>query len=172
VQSKDGHWYLIRIMPYRTLENVIEGVVITFVDIHDLQQQILAVEEPFKSRGGAPSIFQFAAGVVQTAREPLLVLDAEMRVVAASRSFYDVFQAAAADTEGRFVHELKGGAWNIPRLRELLEEIVPRNGHFEGFQVEHEFPDLGRKKMVLSARRIFYEVSMVLLAIEDMTGRV
>jgi hypothetical protein len=144
-------------------------VVITFVDIHDLQQQILAVEEPFKSRGGAPSIFQFAAGVVQTARESLLVLDAELRVVAASRSFYDKFQTSPSATEGTHIYELNAGAWNIPRLRELLEDIVPRNTHFEDFVIEHEFAGLGRKKLLLSARRIFYEVSMVLLAIEEVT---
>jgi two-component system CheB/CheR fusion protein len=172
VQSKDGHWYAMRIMPYRTVENVIEGVVITFVDIHDSQQQILAVEQAHKMGGVAVALYQFAAGVAQTAREPLLVLDAELRIVAASRSFYATFQIAAPDTEGFLIYELNAGAWNIPRLRELLEDIVPRNAHFEDFEVEHEFPGLGRKKLLLSARRISYEVSMVLLALEDVTEHV
>jgi two-component system, chemotaxis family, CheB/CheR fusion protein len=165
-QSKDGRWYLIRIMPYRTIENAIDGVVITFVDIHDLQQQILAVDEPRKPRSTAEAIYQFAAGVVHTAREPFLALDAELHVVAASRSFYETFQLDASNTEGRFIYDLHAGAWNIPRLRELLEEILPRNNHFEDFEVEHEFERIGRKRMLLSGRRIFYEVSMVLLAIE------
>jgi two-component system CheB/CheR fusion protein len=174
VQSKEGHWYLMRIMAYRTAESVIEGVVITFVNVHDLQAQIMAAEEARRTRVAAEAIYHFADGVVQTAREPLLVLDAELRVVAASGAFYETFQTDAPSSEGHFVYELNAGAWNIPQLRELLEEIVPRNHHFEDFKLQQDIAGLGQKTMLFNARRIFYEeaaISMVLLAIEDVTAR-
>ncbi|PYK97966.1 MAG: hypothetical protein DME19_14335 [Verrucomicrobia bacterium] len=173
VQSKDERWYLMRIMPYRTVENVIEGAVITFVDIQLLQEQIRSAEQFRKLSAAAAPLFQFIEGAMETTREPLLVLDATLRVIMASRRFYQTFQADSAGTEGRFIYELNAGAWNIPRLRELLEEIIPRNSHFENFELEHDFPGVGRKRMLLNARRIVYEkdaVSMVLLAIEDVTG--
>ena len=128
------------------------------------------MEQSHNAGGVAEALYQFSLGVAKTAREPLLVLDAELRVVAASHSFYDKFHTDASGTEGRPVYSLNGGAWNIPRLRELLEEIVPRDTHFENFEIDHEFAGLGRKKLLLSARRIFQAVSMVLLAIEDVTS--
>src|SRR5207253_5339406 len=105
--------------PDRTVENVIEGVVITFVDIHDLQQHVLAVEGSHKAGAVAEALYQFSAGVAQTAREPLLVLHAELRVVAASRSIYDKFQTDPPGTERKHIYQLNGEAWNIPRLRQL-----------------------------------------------------
>ncbi|MBI4660506.1 MAG: PAS domain-containing protein [Verrucomicrobia bacterium] len=172
VQSKDGHWYLMRIMPYRTLDNVIDGVVITFVDIHHFFEQRLAADESQKLHLAAEASQRFAAGVVQTAREPMLVLDAELRVLAASKSFFETFRLAPDQTVRRLLHELGGGAWNLPRLRQMLEEIVPRDTCFGDFEVEHDFPGLGQKSLLLSARKITYEdfgYSLILLALEDVT---
>ncbi|HKS35629.1 MAG TPA: chemotaxis protein CheB, partial [Verrucomicrobiae bacterium] len=159
VQSRDGRWFLMRIMPYRTIENVIDGVVITFVDIDDFQQQILTVEHAHRTRAVAEALYQFATGVAQTAREPLLVLDAELRVIAASGSFYETFRIDDSAVEGFLIYELNAGAWSIPRLRELLENIIPKNSHFEDFEVEYDFSGLGRKRLLLSARRISYDIS-------------
>jgi len=112
--------------------------------------------------------------IVDTVREPLLVLDGEFRVVAASRSFYRTFNVTPQETEGRSLYELGDGQWNIPALRKLLEEIIPRYTTIEGFEVEHEFPTIGRRTMLLNARKVFYEgnnSTNLLLAIEDVTDR-
>ena len=95
----------------------------------------------------------YAESIVTTVREPLLVLDGDLRVVSANRSFYATFKVGPAETEGRFVYDLGDGQWDIPRLRTLLEEIIPKNGWFDDFEVEHEFEHIGRKSMLLNARR-------------------
>ena len=98
-----------------------------------------------------------AQGIVDTVREPVLVLDKELRVIAASRSFYSAFKVTPEDTQGRLLYALGDGQWDIPKLRVLLEKIIPEHGVMEGYQVEHEFPDLGHRTMCLNARQVFYE---------------
>lgn len=113
-----------------------------------------------------------AQGIVDTVREPLLVLDKELRVVAASRSFYSTFKVSPENTQGRHLYALGDGQWDIPKLRELLEGIIPRHGVMEGYEVEHDFPDLGHRRICLNARQMFYEHgagASVLLGIEDVT---
>src|SRR3984893_2875259 len=115
-----------------------------------------------------------ARAIVDTVREPLLVLDKDLRVLAASRSFYLAFKVAKASTQGRLLYALGDGQWDIPRLRLLLEKIVPERGEMEDYEVEHEFPDIGRRTMLLNARKVFYEGNprtAVLLGIEDVTER-
>ena len=112
--------------------------------------------------------------IVDTVREPLLVLDETFRVVTASRSFYAAFDVSGQDTEGRLLFELGDGQWNIPNLRTLLEDIIPRHSTIEEYEVEHEFPSIGRRTMLLNARKIFYEgngATSLLIAIEDNTER-
>jgi PAS domain S-box-containing protein len=112
--------------------------------------------------------------IVDTVREPLIVLDEDLRVVVASRSFYGAFGTAREDTDGRLLYELGNGQWNIPSLRRLLEEIIPQHTTIEEFEVEHDFPTLGRRTMLLNARKVFYEgnnSTSLLLAIEDVTER-
>jgi PAS domain S-box-containing protein len=118
---------------------------------------------------------EYAENIVATVREPLVVLDADLRVVSTNHSFYRVFAVKPEETEGQFVYDLGNRQWNIPRLRELLEEIIPKNNTFEGFQMEHDFPTIGRRIMLLNARRIPMEADetrLILLAIEDVTERV
>ena len=113
-----------------------------------------------------------AQGIVDTVREPVLVLDKQLRVIAASRSFYSAFKVSAEDTEGRLLYALGDGQWDIPKLRVLLEKIIPEKGVMEGYEVEHEFPDLGRRTMCLNARQVFYEGganTTILLGMEDVT---
>ena len=115
-----------------------------------------------------------AEAIVDAIREPLLVLDPDLRVIAASRSFYRTFAVTPRKTEGRLVFELGDGQWNIPRLRALLEDIIPKRRTVEAYEVEHEFPSIGRRVMLLNARRVFDEdgsASAILLAIEDVTRR-
>ncbi len=115
-----------------------------------------------------------AQGIVDTVREPVLVLDKDLRVITASRSFYSGFRVSAEDTEGRLLYALGDGQWDIPRLRVLLEKIIPEKGVMEGYEVEHEFPNLGRRTMCLNARQVFYEGganTTILLGMEDITDR-
>ena len=102
------------------------------------------------------------------------MLDPDLRVIAASRSFYRTFAVTPRKTEGRLVFELGDGQWNIPTLRTILEELIPKRRTVEAYEVEHEFPSIGRRVMLLNARRVFDEdgsVSAILLAIEDVTRR-
>lgn len=115
--------------------------------------------------------------VVDVVREPILVLDRDLCVMAANESFYKVFQVEQKDTEGKVVYELGNGQWNIPDLRKLLEDILPKNTFFKGFEVIHNFPFIGRKVMILNARQIHFKEDtttksfppIVLLAMEDIT---
>ncbi len=114
--------------------------------------------------------------VVDVMREPFLILDKDLRIMAANESFYQTFQVEEKDTEKKIVYELGNGQWDIPALRRLLEDILPKNTFFKGFEVIHEFPLIGRKVMILNARRIYKENTtsevfppIILLAIEDVT---
>jgi two-component sensor histidine kinase len=111
--------------------------------------------------------------IVDTVREPLVVLDHDLRVVAASRSFYQTFKVSRADTQGKLLYTLGDGQWDIPKLRLLLERIVPERGVMEDYEVEHDFPGIGQRTMLLNARKVFYEGdshTTILLGIEDVTG--
>ncbi len=115
-----------------------------------------------------------AQAMVDTVRDALLVLDDELRVVSASRSFYSTFQTSAEITVGRKIYDLGTGEWNNAPLRDLLERIVPEHGTMDHFEVEQNFPKIGLRSMLLNARKVFYEGgsnSTLLLAIEDITDR-
>ena len=115
-----------------------------------------------------------AEAIVDAIREPLLVLGPDLRVIAASRSFYRTFAVTPRKTEGRLVFDLGDGQWNIPKLRALLEDIIPKRRTVESYEVDHEFPSIGRRVMLVNARRVFDEdgsASAILLAIEDVTRR-
>jgi len=117
---------------------------------------------------------EYSDAIIAKVREPLVVLDKELRIVTANRSFYRTFQVNPEETEKRLIYDLGNRQWDIPRLRELLENILPMNNAFEDFEVEHEFNSIGRKTMLLNARKIYREtnhVEMVLLAFEDITER-
>jgi PAS domain S-box-containing protein len=140
------------------------AAVLVFCDVSERHRAVRAVGEALA----------FAEGIVQTVREPLVVLDADLRVTTANRSFYSTFRVTREETEGRFLFDLGNGQWDIPRLRGILEEILPRDTHFDDFEVDHEFQGIGRRSMVLNARRfvpVGNRVGLVLLAIEDATDR-
>ena len=116
----------------------------------------------------------FAESIVETLHEPLLVLDAELRVVAANQAFYRLFRVAPEETVGVPVYLLGNGQWDIPELRELLEHILPENHSFKDYEVTHEFPSLGRRTMLLNARALSRgekKMNRILLAVEDVTER-
>lgn len=117
---------------------------------------------------------ELAQSIVDTVREPVLVLDKRLRVIAASRSFYSNFKVRPEDTQGRLLYTLGDGQWDIPKLRVLLEQIIPEHGVMDGYEVEHEFPDLGPRTMYLNARQVVYKAgaeNSILLGIEDVTVR-
>lgn len=114
--------------------------------------------------------------VVDTVRQPFLILDKDLCVMAANEAFYRTFQVTEKDTEKRLVYDLGNRQWDIPQLQKLLEDILPRNTFFKGFEVAHDFPVIGKKVMILNARRIYPEGEnkfdfppIILLAMEDVT---
>jgi PAS domain S-box-containing protein len=112
--------------------------------------------------------------IIDTVRDPLLVLDEDQRITAASRSFYQTFKLAGQDLRGQVLFDIDGGQWNIPELRELLQTIAKDQETIEGYEVDREFPVIGRRIMLLNVRKVFYEKgthSSVLLAFEDVTDR-
>ena len=109
--------------------------------------------------------------ILDTIREPLLVLDSDLKVLAANRSFYKSFKVTQEETVGNLIYDLGNRQWDIPKLRMLLEDIIPNANKFDDYEVEHVFPSLGRKIMLLNARRIIHGAQMILLAIEDITER-
>ncbi|GAX42480.1 signal transduction histidine hinase [Tolypothrix sp. NIES-4075] len=164
VQDHNGHWYDLRIRPYRTIDNKIDGAVVILVDIDALKR---SAEQLQQSRN-------YAEAIVETMREALLVLDSSFRVLSANRAFYETFQVSPEQVEQRLIFDLGNQQWDIPQLRSLLEAIAAGNSQLEDFQnleVEHEFEKIGRKVMLLNARKMSQanHQDMILLAIDDIT---
>ncbi len=164
VQDGEGRWYSLRIRPYKTTDNRIHGAVLAFVDIDDLE----------RSRQRLQESENLAQAIVETVREGLLVLDRELRVKKANRTFYEMFQVPAGETEGRPLHELGRGQWNIPHVLEKLRGVTVANTGFEDLEVTAEFPGLGRKTMVISARGVERGgdlTNTMLVAVRDISRR-
>ena len=115
----------------------------------------------------------YAQNIVDTVREPLLILDATLRVRSANRAFYQTFHVSPGETEGRLIYELGNGQWDIPDLRTLLEDIVPKSSVFDDFELEHTFPVIGRRVMLLNARKLQagHHGELLVLAMEDVTAQ-
>ncbi len=162
-QDQRGHWYSVRIRPYRTVDNKINGVVLTLVEIDDIKNNLLQ----------AQTARDYAEAVIATVRGPLLVLDRDLKVVSASRAFYQMFQTTAAETLGHRLYDLDGGNWSIPRLSEQLDTVLQKHSRFDEFEVESQFRD-GHKRLLLNAACIERKMdgnSLILLAMEDITAR-
>lgn len=117
---------------------------------------------------------EYAENIVETVRKPLVVLNESLKVLTANQSFYDTFNASPEDTIGRFIYDLGNRQWDNPKLRVLFEDILPRETVFNGYEVDHDFPDIGRRTILLNAREIFREKigsHLILVAMEDITGR-
>jgi PAS domain S-box-containing protein len=150
--------------PIRNDKGEIVGVVLVFRDITERRRQEHTTNDAL----------HYAENIIATVREPLVVLDRSLRVRTANASFYRSFQVSKTETEGRFVYDLGNGQWNIPELRAGLENVLPINHSFQDYAVEHNFPSIGRKKMLLNARCLVAEngrPGLILLAIEDITAR-
>jgi signal transduction histidine kinase/CheY-like chemotaxis protein len=137
---------------------------------------VLAMEdvtERRRSEAELEAIETYAQSIVDTVREPLLILDSTLRVRSANRAFYDTFNVSLEETETRLIYELGNGQWDIPALRTLLEDIIPASSVFSDFELEHDFPDIGQRVMLLNARKLQagHHGELLVLAMEDVTER-
>jgi PAS domain S-box-containing protein len=116
----------------------------------------------------------YAEAIVATVREPLVVLDGKLRVITANRSFYKIFRVTKKETEKKLIYRLENGQWDNPKLRHLLEKILPQKTFFQDFEIEHDFPEIGKRYLLLNARKVVQKNSnepMILLAMEDVTEK-
>ena len=157
-ESDNGPWFQMRVRPYKTWDNKIDGAVISFQDIDAMKRSLEQAR-------------QYADALIENAREPIIMLDSSQQVIGANPAFYKEFGVSQEETEARPIYELGNGQWNIPKLRELLEKILPNNGKVEDFEVSHDFPQLGKRTMMLNARRVEPQAGrqFILLYIEDVT---
>jgi signal transduction histidine kinase/DNA-binding response OmpR family regulator len=137
---------------------------------------VLAMEDVTERRraeADLQAIETYAQDIVDTVRKPLLILDPDLRVHSANRAFYQTFEVSADETETRLIYELGNGQWDIPALRTLLEDIIPASSVFNDFELEHDFPDIGRRVMLLNARRLQagHHGELLVLGLEDVTER-
>jgi two-component system, chemotaxis family, CheB/CheR fusion protein len=174
VQTREGQIFSQRILPYRTGENEIGGVVITFVEITQqklLEQQLMGQKLLENSRRVAQI---YADNIINTVREPFVILDSRLKVSSANRSFYQFFQVTPEETKGQLIYELGNRQWDILQLQEFLEQIIPLDNAIEEFEIKHDFPIIGPKKLFLNARKIKQEEGiqeLILLAMENNTGK-
>ena len=149
---------------YKDTQGDVLGVFAAARDITDRKRREAILQE----------IQSFAEAIVETVREPLLVLDQDLHVMMANESFLRTFRASKVDTEGHLLYELGNGQWDIAELRRLLEDIIPQHTEFRDFEVTHDFPAIGRRTMVLNARKLYQpgaNSELFLLAMEDTTAR-
>jgi len=157
IRDSHGRWYSLRVLPSAGPDGKTDGAVLVLIDIDAAKRGL-----------------DFAEAIVETVREPLVILNQNLQVVKANKTFYETFQSAHHETEGRLIYDLGNGQWNIPQLRELLENVLPAHSTFRDFEVTHEFDRVGRKVMCLNASEIFNpndQARSILLAIEDTTER-
>lgn len=149
VQDRWGHWYSMQIRPYRTTDNKIDGVIITFADIDAVKQSLRVAQEAR----------EYAEAIVETARQPMLVLDGDLRLKTANKAFYQTFRLTPEEMTGQSIFQIKNGQWAVPQLRALLTDILEHDKAFEDFTVSCDLPDIGRQKMLINARRIVNPLS-------------
>jgi len=152
VEDNQGKWYSVQMKPYRTKDDRIDGAILLFTDVTQLKTSLI-----------------YAEAVESIYSHPLLILGGDLIVKRANKKFYEVFKATPRDTENRFIYDLGNEQWNIPDLRDLLEKVLPQNSEITNYKVTHNFPNIGKKTMSLSGRRLFYHntaTETVILAIE------
>ena len=164
VRTKAGGWRLVRILPYRTMENMIDGLVVTFIDINKLK---MASEE-------ARTAKLFAESVTATLREPILVMDLDRRIISVNESFQRFFRLRRRELERRKLEEIAGGGWANTKLKALLERVQSKNTLVKDFSFTHVFPRIGRRVLLVNARRLQRggeSKGLILLAMEDITDK-
>ena len=164
--------------PIRNHDGQVVGAVLVFRDVTERVEIDKGLEKARKEleiiKQTALDVSEFAESVINTVREPLISLNQDLRVVTVSRSFYEVFKVNPEETVGQLIYDLGNKQWDIPKLRELLETILPQETTFDNYEVEHDFATIGRRIMLLNARqiqRVWGKERIILLAIEDITER-
>lgn len=164
--------------PISNRDGQVIGAVLVFRDITERSKIEAGLEKTRKDleviKKTADEVSEFAESIINTVREPLIALNQDLRVVAVSRSFCNFFKVKAADTVGQLIYNLGNKQWDIPKLRELLETILPQKTTFDNYEVEHDFATIGKRIMLLNARqieRVAGKEKIILLAIEDITER-
>ncbi|NTW89126.1 MAG: PAS domain S-box protein, partial [Desulfobulbaceae bacterium] len=143
-------------------------------ELAQLRQRVVELKQSENKLEQTELAKNYAENIIDTVREPLLVLDAGLKIISANRGFYNAFRVTPDETIGRLIYDLGNKQWDIPALRSLLEDILPKNAKFDNYMIEHTFPTIGDKTMLLNARRILQDentTQMILLAIEDITER-
>ncbi len=162
VQTDGGYWYNLHIRPYRTVDNRIDGAVVVLIDINALKQGAAHLK----------SARNYAETIVETVQVPLLVLNSELEVKKANQAFYTTFQMSSRDTIDSSIFDLGNGEWNFQSLQVLLADFLAKDTEIQGFEVNHNFEQIGQKTMLLNACKILHEDSIqLLLSIEDITER-
>ena len=162
VRDRQGRWYSLRIRPYMTLDNKVDGAVLILVDIDALKRTELAAADAREQ----------AQAIIRTTPDPLVVLDAELRVAEANDAYYRAFKTTPAEVEGHPFFELDGGAWNVPALRQRLEDVLPHGSFFSDLEVMPTFRKLGARTLLLNARTLkdaSNRPRQVLLGMRDIT---
>jgi two-component system CheB/CheR fusion protein len=159
-ENGSGAWYRLRARPYKTWDSKIDGAVIVFEDIDAAKRNL-------------DQMRYFADSLIENAHEAILVLDGTLHVISANLAFCRNFDVSKEETQNRAVYDLGNGQWNIPKLRQLLETVLPENGRVENFEVRHEFPKLGKRLMKINAQRIEPQAGrpLILVYIEDVTKK-
>ncbi len=155
------------------LQSVNEELETSKEEIESANEELITTNQELQARNDLLNeSYDYSESIIATLHEPMIILDKEMRVKSANRAFYKNFKVKEDVTEGSLLYDLGNKQWNIPLLRKLLEDIIPRNTHFSNFEVTHSFPGLGKKIMLLNARRILqkrHDMQLILLAIHDVT---
>lgn len=155
------------------LQSVNEELETSKEEIESTNEELITTNQELQTRNDLLNeSYNYSEAIIATIHEPMVILDKNLRVRSANRSFYKNFRVKEKETEGTLLYDLGNKQWNIPRLSELLEDIIPKNTQFHDFEVIHTFPDIGKKIMLLNANRIVQErhgVQLILLAIQDVT---
>jgi PAS domain-containing protein len=148
----------VRILPYRTTDNSIAGVVLTFLDISEQERIKISLS--------------YAEAVIETLFQPVIVLDKDLKVVSANRAFYELFRTDRKEAENKSLYQLDGNQWNVPELKKLLEQILPGQTEVRDYIIEGEFGRAGRLKLCINARRLQEKDGQrILMVIENMTDK-
>ncbi|HBA59496.1 MAG TPA: hypothetical protein DCZ92_01465 [Elusimicrobia bacterium] len=167
-------WINMTVAPLKTYDKLRPRHLCMVEDITERKRLETARKELASIKIAEDAAREYSESIINTVREPLIALDQDLRVVSASRSFYEVFKVNPKETVGQLIYDLGNKQWDIPRLRELLENILPQKATFDNYEVEHNFTDIGRRIMLLNARqiqRVLGKERIILLAIEDITER-
>ncbi|MDC4222840.1 MAG: PAS domain-containing protein [Candidatus Manganitrophus sp.] len=167
LQSREGEWYLMKILPYRTMENRIDGVIITFLNITELK----------RSKVAQKALLDYTNGLIEAMDQPLVILTKRLRLLSANEAFYKMFRIRREESDGQLLFNLGGGQWNIPALKKALEESLTDHLAARTIEVEQTFPELGKKRLKIGLHKVnlkknavIEEEELILLFFEERTS--